>query len=501
MLNKKKQQISIIGSGFSGLSAACYAAKEGYKVSVYEKNDQIGGRARTFSEQGFLFDMGPSWYWMPDIFEKFYSDFGKTTSDFYDLIKLDPGFQIFFSENEIMQVPANIEELYALFESIEKGSANKLKKFLQEAEFKYQIGMNQLVYKPALSWTEYMNYSVLKGISKSHIFKSLRTYVRSYFKDERLVALLEFPVLFLGAMPSQIPALYSLMNHAALTQGTFYPMGGMHKIVDAMKKIAIDNGVEFHTGITINKIVVTEDKAIALETNRGSIRTDNIIASADYSHVESLLEKKYRNYDSEYWNKKTFAPSCLIYYVGVNKKIKKLLHHNLFFDTNFENHSTEIYATPMWPKDPLFYVCCPSKTDPSVAPEGMENLFILIPVATGLIDTEETRNKYFLPIIKRIEKLCGDTFSENIIYKKSYSVNNFISDYNSFKGNAYGLANTLAQTAVLKPSIKNKKVSNLFYTGQLTVPGPGVPPAIISGQLAAELTIKNLKQNIHETII
>jgi phytoene desaturase len=492
MLNKKNREVSVIGSGFSGLSAACYSAKAGCKVSVYEKNDQIGGRARTFSEEGFLFDMGPSWYWMPDIFEKFYSDFGKTTSDFYHLVKLDPGFQIFFSETDILEVPANIDELYALFEKIEVGSASKLKKFLAEAEFKYRIGMNQLVYKPALSWSEYMNFEVISGVAKSHVFKSLRTYVRNYFKDERLISLLEFPVLFLGAMPNQIPALYSLMNHAALTQGTYYPMGGMYKIVEAMKKIATDYGVEFHTKVNIDKIIVNKNTAVALQTNRGGFNTDNIIASADYHHIESLLDEKHRNYSEAYWNKKTFAPSCLIYYVGVNKKIKKLIHHNLFFDSDFETHSNQIYTTPMWPNNPLFYVCCPSKTDPSVAPDGMENLFILVPVATGLTDTEEIRNKYFDPIIKRIEKLCGDTFSSNIVYKKSYSVSNFISDYNSFKGNAYGLANTLSQTAVLKPSLKNKKINNLIYTGQLTVPGPGVPPAIISGQLAAELTLKNL---------
>lgn len=492
MLNKH-QHISIIGSGFSGLSAACYSAKAGNKVSVYEKNSEIGGRARTFSEKGFLFDMGPSWYWMPDIFEKFYSDFGATTADFYKLIKLDPGFQIFFGNNDTLKVPAGKNELLELFESIEPGSAKKLKKFLSEAAFKYQIGMNQLVYKPALSWSEYMNMDVLKGISKSHVFKSLRTYVRSYFKDERLVALLEFPVLFLGAMPGQIPALYSLMNHAALTQGTYYPMGGMHRIVEAMKKIADQSGVEFHTGVDISKIKVDQSKAYAFESNIGEIKTDHIIASADYHHVETLLDEPLRNYSEKYWDKKTFAPSSLIYYLGVSKKINNLIHHNLFFDSDFEQHSNEIYTTPKWPKHPLFYVCCPSKTDPAVAPEGMENLFILIPIAPGLEDTEEIRNSYFDKIIKRIETLCNDQFSDQIIYKRSYSVKNFKSDYNSYKGNAYGLANTLSQTAVLKPSIKNKKVNNLIYTGQLTVPGPGVPPAIISGQLAAELTTKYLK--------
>ncbi len=492
-------KISVIGSGFSGLSAACFAAKDNYKVIVYEKNTMIGGRARYYNDQGFMFDMGPSWYWMPDIFEKFFNEFNKSTHDYYKLIKLDPGFQLFFGNNDILPVPANVEELYQVFESIEKGSADKLKKFLAEGEFKYKIGMQQLVHKPALSWLEYANYAVLSGVAQSHIFKSVRSYVRSFFKDERLVALMEFPVLFLGAMPQNIPALYSLMNYAALSLGTYYPMGGMYKIVSGMQQLASSLGVTFMPDCEVNKITVSNKQATNLVTSKGMFATDAVIASADYHHVEKkLLEESHRNYNEDYWNKKTLAPSCLIFYVGVNKKIKKLIHHNLFFDTNFEVHSKEIYENPQWPSNPLFYVCCPSKTDPSVAPDGMENLFILVPVAPGLIDTEETRERYFKVLIKRMEKECGDNFLYNIIYKKSYCINDFIKDYNAYKGNGYGLANTLKQTAVFKPSIKNKKINNLFYAGQLTVPGPGVPPALISGQISAVLVSKYLKKIQHE---
>ncbi len=495
-------KISIIGSGFSGLSAACFAAKDGHDVTVFEKNSMLGGRARYFYEQGFLFDMGPSWYWMPDVFEKFFNEFGKSANDYYKLIKLDPGFQIFFENQETLKVPANIEELYQVFESIEKGSADKLKKFLSEGEFKYKMGMQQLVYKPALSWMEYANYEVLSGVAKSHIFTSVRSYVRSFFKDERLVALMEFPVLFLGAMPQNIPALYSLMNYAALSMGTYYPMGGMYKVVSGMQQMASSLGVSFLANCDVSKINVSDKRAGSITTAQGIFKSDAVIASADYHHVEQkLLNKENRNYTEKYWSEKTFAPSCLIFFVGVNKKIKKLIHHNLFFDTDFEIHSKEIYENPQWPSNPLFYVCCPSKTDPEVAPEGMENLFILVPVAPGLIDTEEIRQRYFDVLIKRMEKKCGDTFSENIIYKKSYCLTDFVQDYNAYKGNAYGLANTLRQTAVLKPSIKNKKVKNLFYTGQLTVPGPGVPPALISGQISANQVSKYLKSIQHEATV
>lgn len=488
-------KVSIIGSGFSGLASAVFAAKAGHKVSVYEQNNSIGGRARSFAEQGFMFDMGPSWYWMPDVFDNFFAHFGKKTSDYYALKKLDPGFQIIYGKNDILPVPAQQEELYAIFESIEKGSAEKLKKFLKEAEFKYNVGMKELVFAPAFSIMEYATPQMLKSIAQTHLFTSVSQYVRSHFKDSRLVSLLEFPVLFLGAMPNKIPALYTLMNYAALVQGTFYPMGGMKKIIEGMADLCQELGVEIHTNTKIDKIEINNKKAIGMLTSKGAISTEAIIASADYHHVEQhLLDAEYRNYNEAYWEKKTFAPSCLIFYIGVNKKIKKLLHHNLYFDTDFDRHSEEIYKQPQWPTDPLFYACCPSKTDDSVAPEGMENLFVLVPVATGLEDTEAQREHYFGKVIRRMEEHCGESILEHIIYKKSYCVNDFMKDYNAYKGNAYGLANTLRQTAILKPSLKNKQIPNLFYTGQLTVPGPGVPPSLISGQIAAEqinLYLKN----------
>jgi phytoene desaturase len=496
-------KVSIIGSGFSGLAAACFAAKDGHEVSVFEKNSEIGGRARSFSEAGFTFDMGPSWYWMPDVFESFFNAFGKSASDFYQLKQLDPGFQIVYGQEDILQVPAKLEDLYAVFESYEKGSSQALRKFLKEAEFKYQVGMQDLVYKPAFSWLEYANLDVARGMLQSNLFSSVSSYVKSYFKDPRLIALMEFPVLFLGAMANKIPALYTMMNYSALVQGTWYPEGGMFKIIEGMEQLARSLGVQFYTDTPITKIEVEGTAVRALHTISGRIPTDGIIASADYNHVEQqLLDPAYRNYSAAYWEKKTFAPSCLIYYLGVNKKIDNLLHHNLYFDADFERHAESIYKDPQWPGDPLFYVCCPSKTDNTVAPEGMENLFILVPIATGLEDTEAKRESYFASIIKRIEAQTGCSFAANIIFKKNYCLDNFVSDYHAFGGNAYGLANTLNQTAVLKPSLRNKKVKNLFYTGQLTVPGPGVPPALISGQVAAKELLKYLnKTESHEALV
>lgn len=486
--------IGVIGSGISGLSAAAVMANEGCKVMVFEKNQQLGGRMRQFEAEGFLFDMGPSWYWMPDVFDRFFSRFGYKSSDFYELVKLDPGFQVIYDNEEVIKVPADWNELLELFEQHEKGAADKLKKFMTEAAYKYEVGINNLIYQPGLSVTELINPATIKGFLRLQLFSSFSKHVKAYFKNEKLISLMEFPALFLGAMPKNTPALYSLMNYAGLKQGTFYPMGGFKKIIDAMVKIGTDRGVEFFTSESIESIEKSGNSQIRLSTNSRKIMVDGMIASADYNHVETkLLKNELRNYSDEYWVSKIFAPSCLIFYIGVKKKVNRLEHHNLFFDADLSKHANEIYTDPQWPNKPLFYVCCPSKTDKAVAPEGMENLFILMPIAPGLEDNGSIRQDYFSLLMKRLEKFTGCNISDSIQYIKSYCVKDFVSDYNSYKGNAYGLANTLMQTANLKPKIKNKKIDNFYYAGQLTVPGPGVPPSIVSGQVAADELIKSLK--------
>ena len=493
---KTNKKVVVIGSGFSGLAAACCLAKQGLDVTVLEKNEQIGGRARAYSSDGFLFDMGPSWYWMPDIFENFFQLFGKKVSDYYQLKLLSPSFSVFLTGDEKIEIPDSQKKLEELFESIEKGSGENLKKFLAEAKYKYEIGMKELVYKPALSWLEFADLRVLAGITRLHILQSFQKYVRKYFTDPRLISILEFPVLFLGAQPKDTPALYSLMNYAGLSLGTWYPMGGMKKIIDAMENLALSLNVKIITNTPATKISVINNKVTGVCSNEIFFEADAVIASSDYHFTEEkLLTQEFRNYSAEYWSKRTMAPSSIIFYLGINKKIKNLQHHNLFFDESLQQHSVEIYETPMYPTRPLFYVCCPSKTDDAVAPIGMENLFILIPIAAGLKDDNTTREKYFDIVLSRLENKTGENIREHIIHKRSYAINDFQTDYNAFKGNAYGLANTLRQTAVLKPSIRNKKLKNLFYTGQLTVPGPGVPPALISGQLVAKEVIKQLNLN------
>ncbi|WP_316836549.1 phytoene desaturase family protein [Pedobacter nutrimenti] len=499
MPNNSKQktlQIAVIGSGFAGISAAAYLAKRGYHVDVYEKNAEIGGRARQLqTDNGYIFDMGPSWYWMPEVFEKFFNDFGYKAEDFYELQLLDPGFSVVFGAGDVLNIPANFEKLCQLFESIESGSAENLKNFLAEAEYKYKIGMEKLVYKPGLSIFEFADKDLIKGLFKLQVFTSFSSHVKKHFKDPRLIALMEFPVLFLGAMPEDTPALYSLMNYAGLKLGTWYPKGGFGKVIQAMKTVAEKQGVQFHTSAAVTGLEVQGKHIIKLNTEKGVKAYDGVIAAADYHHIEEkLLGHLHRNYSEQYWQNRVLAPSCLIFYVGVNTKVDRLNHHTLFFDEDLKQHSHEIYKDAQWPSKPLFYVCCPSITDPTVAPKGHENLFILMPLAPDVKDPETVREKYFRLIMDRLEAYTGTSIREHLDYKKSYCVSDFIADYNSYKGNAYGLANTLMQTANLKPSLKNKKISNLFYAGQLTVPGPGVPPSIISGNVSAQQLIKYLNQ-------
>ncbi|WP_185114204.1 phytoene desaturase family protein [Chryseobacterium sp. CBo1] len=485
------KKIAIIGSGFSGLSAAAYTSKNGHEVHVFEKNSTLGGRARQFkTNNGYVFDMGPSWYWMPDIIEDFFKDFNKKTSDYYELIPLNPQFEMVFSDGN-MALPQDYSEMRNLFESVEKGAAKKLDEFMHDAQYKYEVGMKDFVTKPCHSWFEFVSPKIAKSALKLDLLSNFHRFVRKYFSDPKLIMLMEFPVIFLGAAPKDIPALYSLMNYGGYKLGTWYPNGGFYKVIEAMSEIAKEQGVQFHLNSNVDEIKIIKGKASSIVVNGTEIEFDTIIASSDYHHTENLIQKEYKNYSEEYWEKKTFAPSCLIYYLGFKEKIPNLKHHTLFFENDLDLHTSEIYEDKKWPTKPLFYACCPSKTDENVAPENCENIFLLMPVATGIEDNEEIREKYFLEMIQRLEKhtKSSDLLSK-IEYKKSYCINDFKKDYNAYEGNAYGLANTLNQTAVLKPSLRNKKVKNLFYTGQLTVPGPGVPPSIISGKIAANEATK-----------
>ncbi|MFD2201632.1 phytoene desaturase family protein [Shivajiella indica] len=486
------KNVVVIGAGFAGLSAATHLAHLGYQVTILEKNTTPGGRARKFEAEGFVFDMGPSWYWMPDVFENYFGHFGKKPADYYDLKRLDPSYTVVFGEDDFVEIPANLAQFRSLLESMEPGVGPKLDEFLKQAAYKYKVGIRDLVYRPSRSLFEFTSPGLLADVIRMDVFQSMAKHVRKFFSNEKIIRLMEFPVIFLGETADNIPALYSLMNYADIVLGTWYPMGGMHEIVKGMVRLAEEKGVKIHLGADVSHIKVKAGIAKNIVLKNGEVfEADVVVAGADYHHVDSkLLSPEYRNYDENYWDKRVMAPSSLLFYLGVDKKLENLTHHCLFFDEQMGPHADAIYKNPRWPEKPLFYLSAASKTDPSVAPEGMENLVILIPLAPDLEDGEEIREKYFHMVMDRLEKLTGQEIRSHIIYKRSYAHSDFKSDYNAFKGNAYGLANTLFQTAILKPSLKSKKVKNLYYTGQLTVPGPGVPPTIISGHVVAKEVIK-----------
>ena len=491
-----RKRVVVVGAGFSGLSVATALAHQGFEVTILEKNSSPGGRARSFTENGFTFDMGPSWYWMPDVFDNYFATFGKQVSDYYELLRLDPAYAIYFGEHDTLEVPTSLKELHALFEHREPGSSAQLDTFLQEAEYKYKVGMEEFVYKPGLSLLEFADTRVFRSLFRLQMFTSLATHVDQLFRNPRLRQLLKFPVLFLGATPENTPAMYSLMNYADLMLGTWYPKGGMYQIIRGMVTLAEELGVKIVTDQPVRRILTSGRLATEVITEHDRFDADIVVSSADYHHTDQdLLTPATRNYAEPYWDKRVMAPSSLLFYLGINKKLDNLLHHNLFFDADFTQHAKEIYEHPQWPSNPLFYVCCASQTDPDCAPSEQENLFVLIPVAPGLTDTPETRAHYYDMVMERLERLTGQSVRDAVVYERSYAHRDFVADYNAFKGNAYGLANTLRQTAILKPSLRNKRVRNLFYTGQLTVPGPGVPPSLISGLVTA----REIAKRYHST--
>ena len=489
----KNKSVSIIGSGIAGLVAAATMAQQGYGVTVFEKNQLPGGRVRQLIQDGFIFDMGPSWYWMPDVFENLYRQFGHSSSDFYKLVRLNPSYTVFWNNDEPLRVPANVEQLESWMEKRETGSFKKLHQFLKEAQVKYQLGMGDFAQRAQFRITDFLDAGLLRNAMRLNMFTTMHKHLKKYFRDPQIISLLSFPVLFLGGTAQQIPALYSLMNYADLELGTWYPMGGMYKIIEAWMEIAVEQGVTFNFGEEINGIEVSSNRVTSLSTLDRSVPTDALIAAGDYHHIEQkLLPEEWRLYDEHYWKKRTLAPSSLLYYVGVKGRISGLTHHNLFFDEDLDRHADVIYNHPAWPEKPLFYVCCPSKTDPSVAPEDHENLFILIPVAPGLLDSEQIHEHYYRIVMDRLERHLGEDIRSRVVSRTSFGVSDFEREYHSYRGNAYGLANTLKQTAFMKPSMRHGKIKNLMFAGQLTMPGPGLPPSMLSGNMAARMLIKSL---------
>ena len=488
-------KIIIIGSGFGGLSAAALLAKQGHKVTIIEKNEQIGGRAAMFEEKKFKFDAGPSWYLMPEVFEKFYKELGTTPEKELKLQLLNPSYRMFFHDSEIDITP-NIQETYELFETIEKGSAKKLEKYLERAKYQYDTAMREFIYKEYNKLSDIFSLKLAVEGSKLSVFENLDKHVSRSFKSDKLKKILEYTMVFLGGAPKNTPALYSIMSHIDFNQGVYYPEGGLNSVAKSIYNLGKKLGVEYKLNEPVEKIIAEKGRAKKVVTNINSYGADIVISNADYWHTETqLLEKKDQTYSKKYWDKRTIAPSAFIMYIGLNKKIKGLEHHNLFLENDWMHHFNQLFKEKQWPDAPSYYVCCPSKTDKTIAPKDKENIFVLVPVAPGLEDTEEIREQYKNKILEHMEKTLKVKIKKHIEVIKTFAHKDFAKRYNSYKGTALGLSHTLMQTAIFRPKQKSKKLKNLYYTGQYTHPGIGVPMVIISSQILAKRIQNDIKKN------
>jgi phytoene desaturase len=328
---------------------------------------------------------------------------------------------------------------------------------------------------------------------KMNVFQKLDRYAKKFFKSARARQILEYNIVFLGGAPKKSPALYSIMSHVDLNLGVWYPMGGIWKLPDALYELAKEMGVEFSLNDEVKSIVAEQKRAKKIISERGETEVDAVVASAEYPHVEmELLDSNHRTYPEKYWEKKTMAPSMYLVYLGLDKKIKPLAHHNFYFPEDWDPHFKSLFDKKAWPENPAYYVGCPSKTDPSVAPEGGELVFLLVPVAPGLEDSDEVRESYEQKILDHLEKTLGENIRDHIVIKKVFSHRDFEKTYHAYKGTALGLAHTLFQTAIFRPSNRSRKVKNLYFTGQYTNPGIGVPMALISSEIVSNKIKKEI---------
>jgi phytoene desaturase len=478
----------IVGAGFGGLATSALLARKGWRVTVIEKNDQVGGRARYWKQDGFTFDMGPSWYLMPEAFENFFQAMGEPREKYYGLTRLDPSYRVYFESSPPVDIGADFAKTRAVFDTFEADGGNKIEKHLQETAFKYRIAVDEFLYRDYNSLLDFFNRRMLADGLRLKVFRSLESYLKGIFEDHRSRKILEFPMVFLGASPSNAPALYSIMSHLDMNEGVWYPDGGMAGAALGIHRLAQEVGVELVLGSEVSAVEVEKRRARAVITRDGVRReADVVVANADYPHVEmDLLEEPWRSYPASYWRRRVLGPSMLIGYLGIRGRLDDVRHHTLYFTDDWDVHFDAIFGKAAWPAQPCYYVCCNSRTDRAAAPVDHENLFFLVPLGTGLDDSDTVRDAYFERVLEHFEGLTGHKIRDRIVVKRLYSGRDFAGDYNSYRGAALGIAHTLMQTAVFRPSLRSRKVENLYFGGQYTHPGVGVPMAVIAAGLVAE---------------
>jgi phytoene desaturase len=472
--------IVVVGGGFGGLSAACHLADAGADVTVVERRDRLGGVAGRIERDGFRFDTGPSWYLMPDVFERFFERFGREPSDYYSLTRLDPNYRVFWKDGDSAAVPADRPGQRALFESYETGAGDALDAYLDGAAEAYEVGMAEFVYERRPRVRDWLDPALLRAARGLTLLGSMDDHVADYFDHPKLRQLVEYTLVFLGGSPYNTPALYSLMSHVDYDLGVYYPAGGMASVVDGIARLARELGVTFETGTPVTGIEPTVD-GLTVATAAGRRTVDRVVSTAPPAHTErELLPTGVADHDPDYWDSRTYAPSAFLLYLGVEGDLPELAHHTLVLPTDWRSHFEAIFDSPAWPTDPSYYVNVPSHTDDSVAPDGHSTVVVLVPIAPGLDDGPDQRARYREAVLDDLADHAGVDLRDRIVVEQSACVTEFAS-MGYPQGTALGLAHTLTQTGPFRPSHRSAAAPGLYYAGSFTDPGIGVPMCLISG--------------------
>lgn len=488
----QNKRIVVIGGGISGLATAALLARANYQVTLFEKNSQLGGRAQVLTAKGFSFDMGPSWYMMPEVFEKYFSLFGKKPSDYYSLKKLDPRYRVYFGQKDYVDVDDDFNKNMQLFEKLEKGAGKKLEQLISDLKTIYPVIGDQFIYSDYTRLTDLITASNLKALAviltKANPLLSFDQYISKRITSDKLKKILEFSTVFLGGSPYNTPAVYAMLIYADFIQKIWYPLGGMKMVVKALETLCRDNRVDLKLSEPVTKIEVVNGKSSGVTTPKGFYPADYVISSTDYAFTEiNMLDRQWQNYPAKYWQKKTLAISAILIYLGIRGKVKNMLHHNLYFCPDWQKNFDQIFEEKTYPNDPSLYISIRTKSDNTIAPKDTEELFILVPLGSGMNIDNNQQSEYVDLVIDKIEKLSGESVRSRIIFRKVFAQNDFAQEYNAYQGTALGLAHTLNQSVMFRPNNKSKKVKNLYYVGQYTNPGVGVPMCLISAQIVTKL--------------
>ncbi|MFM9919287.1 phytoene desaturase family protein [Lacisediminihabitans sp. H27-G8] len=500
--------IVVIGGGIAGLASAALLAKDGHEVTLLEGRPSVGGRAGSWERDGFRFDTGPSWYLMPEVFDHFFRLLGTTADEQLQLVTLDPGYRVLFEGvAEPIDITASREENLELFERIEPGTRRKMVKYLDSARDVYEIAKKRFLYSSFADIRPLLRRDVLSrtGTLVSLLLTPLATLVRRTVKDARLQQILGYPAVFLGSSPYIAPSMYHLMSHLDLEGGVMYPMGGFTQLIGRIEALAEAQGVTILTGSPVTAINTRDAVVTGVDYTdaTGATRTlvaDIVVSAADLHHSETaLLPVELQTFPQEYWDKKVPGPSALLIYLGVKGELPQLEHHTLFFARDWKAGFEKIFGENSSIPDPAsIYVCKPSGIDRSTAPDGYENLFVLVPIPAdptigkGDVDGDgDTRIETLADrVISQISVWAGiPDLASRITLRRTLGPGDFVSDLNAWRGTALGPAHTLGQSAMFRSGNKSRKVEGLFYAGGSTIPGIGLPMCLIS----AEVVLKRIR--------